>query len=141
MKKVYAVSSGYYSDYRVNAIFSTKELAEEFKRLIPDEKYNDIEEYELDPVTADNVKRGYSVYSIYMLKDGSVEHVEKKDNGFYKEIGHELWKRSEASLYHGKKMPDVLTSIVWAKTEEHAIKIVNEHRTQMIANGQWKINT
>jgi len=61
MKKVYAVSSGSYSDYRVNAIFSTKELAEEFMRYIPDNDYNDIEEYEIDPSVPDIIKRGRTV--------------------------------------------------------------------------------
>ncbi len=31
-----------------------------------------------------------------------------------------------------------LSMIVAAKDEQHAVKIVNEHRIQLIAEGQWK---
>lgn len=129
MKKVYAVSSGCYSDYRVNAIFSTKELAEEFMRLIPDSDYNDIEVYEVDPNTPDLIKRGYSIWFIHMLKDGTTERVGKSDINLYSvgDIGHRIWERTKAPAYKGKGIPDILTSTVWAKTEQQAIKIVNEH--------------
>ena len=140
MKKVYAVSSGSYSDYRVDAIFSTKELAEEFMRCIPDNDYNNIEEYEIDPPAPDLIKRGYAIWSVYMLRNGDVESVEKNETTLYAigNIRHTIWWRTKAPAYKGKGIPDILTSKVWAKTEKQAIKIVNEHRIQMIANGEWK---
>lgn len=140
MKKVYAVSSGSYSDYRVNAVFSTKKLAEDFMRYIPDNDYNDIEEYEINPPEPDLIKRGYAIWSVHMLRNGNVEYVEKCDMTLWriKDIGHTIWWRTQSPAYKGKEMPDVLTSKVWAKTEKQAIKIVNEHRVQMIANGEWK---
>jgi hypothetical protein len=140
MKKVYAVSSGSYSDYRVDAIFSTKKLAEEFMRIIPHNDYNAIEEYEIDPVAPDIIKRGYSIWSVHMLRDGNTESVKKREIELWTvgNIGHTIWRRSQASAYKGKGIPDILTSMVWAKTEKQAIKIVNEHRAQMIANGEWK---
>jgi hypothetical protein len=140
MKKVYAVSSGSYSDYRVNAIFSTKKLAEEFMRFIPDGEYNRIEEYEIDPQDVDLVKRGYSIWSVHMLKDGNTESITKRDiNSFsIRNIGHQIWRRTKAPAFKGKGIPDILTSVVWAKTKQQAIKIVNEHRAQMIATGKWK---
>jgi hypothetical protein len=136
MKKVYAVNSGSYSDYRVNAMFSSKKLAKEFMQSIPKEYFNNIEEYELDPPVSDLVKRGYVLWSVSMLRDGTTEKVEKTDINVYSlECDHIIWKRSkDRSL----KKPDVLISTVWAKTEKQAIKIVNEQRTQMIANGKWK---
>jgi hypothetical protein len=140
IEKVYAVSSGSYSDYKVNAIFSTKELAEEFKSLVPNPEYNDIEEYDLDPLTTDLIKRGYSVWTIHMLIDGAVESAEKAGTGLYSvtHTGHYLWRRTRAPAYKGKGIPDILQSDVWAKTQQAAIKIVNEHRTQLIANGDWE---
>jgi hypothetical protein len=42
-----------------------------------------------------------------------------------------------APAYRGKGFPDVLNATVWAKDAKHAAKIVNEYRTQMIANGEW----
>jgi hypothetical protein len=140
MKMVYVVSSGSYSDYRINAIFSTKKLAEEFKRVVSDSDYNAIEVYELDPNTTDMIKRGYSIWLVHMLIDGSTERVRKSETTRYdvENMGHSIWRRTQAPAYKGKGIPDILTSTVWAKTEKQAIKIVNEHRTQMIANGKWK---
>ena len=59
-KKIYAVNSGSYSDYRVVALFSTPERAQEFMAAVPDSDYNGVEEFELNPDTADLIKRGYS---------------------------------------------------------------------------------
>jgi hypothetical protein len=33
--------------------------------------------------------------------------------------------------------PRVITALVWAKDEQHAIKIVNEHRARLIAEGEF----
>jgi hypothetical protein len=139
MKKIYAVSSGSYSDYRVDALFSSRKLAEEFMSLVNDNDYNDIEEYELDPPTANLIKRGYSVWRVHMLKDGTTERVERMGNDKYDvtNIGHSIWERTKAPAYRGKGIPDILTSTVWAKTGKQAVKIVNEKRTQMIAEGKW----
>ena len=75
-----------------------------------------------------------------MLRDGSVEYVGKRDMSPFqvRNTGHSIWRRSKAPINKGKDVPDVLTSTVWAKTEKQAIKIVNEHRAQMIANGEWE---
>lgn len=122
MKKVYVVSSGSYSDYKVEAIFSTKKLAEEFETLVPDLDYNDIEEYEFDPPTADLIKRGYSIWRIHMLIDGTTEMVEKAETSLYDvtKVGHRIWRRTQVPIYKGKGIPDILTSDVWAKTEQAA---------------------
>lgn len=139
MSTIYAVTSGEYSDYRIVALFSTPELAREFMAAVPDYDYNKIKEFELNPNTADLIRRGYSVWSVHMLRDGTTERVSRQDVGTYEvsNIGHRIWRRTEAPAYKGKGIPDILTSMVWAKSEEGAVKIVNEHRAQMIANGQW----
>lgn len=138
--KIYAVNSETCSAYRVVALFSTKKKAHDFMEAVKDD-YNGIEEYDLDPKTTDLLKRGYSVWYVHMLIDGNTERVEKTDNDrYYIECAgsHEIWRRSQAPAYKGKGIPDILTSYVWAKTEKAAIKIVNEHRTMMIASGKWK---
>lgn len=140
MKKVYAVTSGWYSDYRVVAIFSTKTKAKDFIKAIPDSDYNKIEEYNVDPPASDLVKRGYSIYVVYILIDGTVERVIENETSVYKflQIGDNIWKRTKAPAYRNDpNIQDVLISTVWAKTKEQAIKITNEHRIAMIANGKW----
>lgn len=139
MKKIYAVNAGSYSDYRVVALFSTLILAREFMAAVPDSEYNDIEEYELNPKTADLIKRGYSVWCVHMLRDGTTERVFKLSTGTYdvSNVGYSIWKRTEAPAFKGMGIPDCLLSTVWAKTDKQAVKIANEHRVQMIANGEW----
>ncbi len=142
MKKtiVYAVSSGTYSDYSVDAIFSTRERAQAFMHTFPVDGHNDIKEYELDPDYVDRVRSGQSVWRVFMLRDGTTERVERLDMSTYIALNTNephIWKRSEAPAYRGKNIPDCLNARVWAKNEKHAIKIVNEYRTRMIAEGRW----
>jgi hypothetical protein len=139
MKKIYAVSTGCYSDYRVVALFSTPELAQEFMAAVPDTYYNDVEEFDLNPDAADLIKRGYSLWSVYMLYNGDTERVERQDLSLYGvgNVGHRIWRRTQAPAYQGLGVPDILTSTVWAKSAKAAVKIVNEHRAKIIASGEW----
>lgn len=144
-KTIYAVSSGEYSDYRITALFSTRDLAQAYIDAVkrPDgySDFNDIEEYELDPDTADLMRRGFSVWNVLMLHDGTVERVGRSDNSLYDvqdAPSHYIWPRSTAPGYKGTGAVDGLQSKVWAKTEKAAVKIVNEKRLQMIASGEWK---
>ena len=139
MKKIYAVNAGSCDNYRVDAVFSTPELAKEYMEAVPDADYNDIEEYELDKETAEIIKHGYSMWHIYMLVDGTTERVAKVDTRDYNIIcvGHNLWRRSLSPDFDGIGFPDCLVSTVWAKTEKQAVELVNEHRVMLIASGEW----
>ena len=142
MSTIYAVSSGDYSDYRVVAVFSTRAKAGAFIAAIPDSEWNEIEVYELDPDTADLIKDGYALWRVLMLRDGTVESIEKSNLGRYcysvTNCRFEIWRRSQAPAYRGKGIPDCLVGTAMAKSAEHAIKIVNEKRTQLIASNRWK---
>ena len=129
MKTIYAVNSGCYSDYRVVALFTSKELAEEFMQFVPDD-YNTIETFELNPKTSDLIKRGYAPWCVHMLKDGTVENCRKFDMDAYRVTDDRVyvWKRTEAPFYAGRGIPDCLSSSVMAKNEKQAIKITNERR-------------
>lgn len=139
MKTIYAVTAGIYSDYRIIALFSSEKKAKDFMAAVPDGDYNAIEEFELDPNTADMIGRGYSIWLILMLIDGTTEKIDRINTGAYSvnNIGHTIWWRTKAPAYKGKGVPDCLMSHVWAKTRKQAVKIANEHRIQMIADGQW----
>lgn len=143
-KKIFAVNSGVYSDYRVVALFSTQEKAQAFMNAAPNQEYNDIEVYELDPPAADLLRRGYSVWYILMRHDGTTERVERTENDHYDVVEaprYFVWERTKFAVFAWANTPDVLVSKVWAKTEMQAVKIVNERRVQMIANGEWKWNS
>ena len=139
--KVWAVEQGSYSDYHVVGVFSSEENAQK----IVDFLHNDydqpsIVEWTLDPCIY-ALSKGYTPYVVLMLRNGDVESC--KSAGLYSYAVNDIpnlyvWRRTEASAFAGKGISDCLHATVWARHAKHAIKIVNEHRTRMIANGEWK---
>lgn len=74
--KIYLVTKGSYSDKMNCAVFSTKELAQEYidkkKDFEEYEDYNDIEEYEVDdPLAIDLVIKDFWTVTIF-IKDGLI---------------------------------------------------------------------
>jgi len=136
---VYMVTSGSYSDYGVNAIFSTREKAEEFIALFPNGECNGVTEMEIDPQCVEFRKAGRLKIYVQMLRDGTVEGLKVTDpSSRYEAFGsHHIWRRATAPANVGRDVPDCLCAYVWATDETHAVKIVNEIRTRMIAIGEW----
>lgn len=138
MKTVYAVNSGCYSDFGVDAIFSTRKKAEEYMLAFPDD-FNDIIEYTLDPPDAAMPKSGFMFWSVWMLRNGDVEKVETVVPSTYSLRDEPyVWRRPTAPDYRGKNAQDVLMLKTWAKTSTAAIKIANEKRVELIATGGWE---
>jgi len=63
--KVYIVTSGTYSDYQIEGIFSNREAAENYAKLVPD--VNEIEEWKV----YDHVGTIFTVVSLWMKFDES----------------------------------------------------------------------
>jgi hypothetical protein len=124
-EKIYVVTHGQYSDYRILTVCSTRELAERaLKMLQVDAK---IEEFDLDAVM--QVRPGYRPYSVYMARDGE----SRIDEG-------DAWERDAPGKFttHVEILGNNLIYLeVWAKDADHAVKIANEKRIQTIANGEW----
>lgn len=111
----YAIVDGYYSDYVVNAVFTTKELAEQ---QLP--KYGDgyddarIEEFSLDPIVPAPPAgmKGFSCYSqeqgIIYARNCSDKEMTAKAIGIVDSTG-----------------PGYRVS-AWARDKDHAIKIASE---------------
>ena len=130
MNKIYLVSAGDYSDYsdyRIIAFFSTKEKAQEFMETFK-EQYNEIEEFNLDSDYVDKIKNGYSIWHVRMKRNGDVEKISLLENTVVS------IENMFCLITNGKEF---LVYDVFAKSEEHAIKIANEKRIMMIANGEW----
>src|ERR1039458_4420925 len=72
MSKIYAVTSGEYSDYGINAVFDNKEAAEKYAYPI-DDSY--VEEYELNPRLPSWVKPNHKFYHLRMFQDGTCKSV------------------------------------------------------------------
>jgi hypothetical protein len=140
-KTIWVIERGSYSDYRVLGVFSCKAHARRVADMINQkEHYGDkatIDEWPLDPCVEELVK-GYVQWCVWMERDGRVEKCEPASSWCGDEDG-EVWRRSTAPAYAGHGLSDLLTMNVWARDETHAIKIVNEHRAQMIAMGKWRV--
>lgn len=125
-KTIYVVTAGVYSDYSIYGVYDDQEVAQKISDAISaDWAEARVEEYELNEY-ADKVKQGLSMYAVQMDVDGNALSIEKlayTDETFVNEA------RREGAT--------VLFARVYAKSEEHAIKIVNERRLQLIASNQW----
>jgi hypothetical protein len=127
MKKIYIVTSGTYSDYGINAIFDTKELAKKYISAF-DQKYMEmnIEEWNLNEF---DFRPGYKAYRVRMNKKGNTKEIEwlyyhsqfsEDDNGISFTYDNGL-----------------MNCTVFAKDEKHAVKIANEKRIQYLATNKW----
>ncbi len=134
MKKVYVVTSGSYSDYGIDAIFTTMELAQAFIDSFNKDKgyndFNDIDEWDLDPHEID-LKAHRKAYDLRMNKEGQVTGLENSDSTY----GHR--NNSSISFTIDKVWMNVYC---YADNEEHAVKIANEKRTQILALNRWGEN-
>lgn len=127
MTTIYLITSGEYSDYSINAVFTTKELAEQYRTFFG----GDIEEWEADRM-ADDLRAGKVVYQVYMYRDGSTECFGV--TAYNDEIPF-------TPKHHVQLLPnpDRMVTYVKAKSREHAVKVANERRTHLIASGGWPI--
>ena len=125
-QEVYVVTSGCYSDYHINAIFSTREKAEEYAELLPDA--NSIEVYVLDG----EHKNGLHTIIVVMDRDGNTSECYLDEYVFclekYKLKWGEFWYDSSRKFY------------VLAKDKQHAIKICNEKRAMLLAENKWEMD-
>lgn len=128
MNKIYVVTNGSYSDFRIKAVFDNLEMAEAYQKTY---NYNEeIEEFELNP-TDEIIKSGLHYFSIIMDVTGN-----KPDcycNFIMGEHGKSYVNNLEIRDEYSD-IPIVLCAYVVAKDEDAAIKIVNEHRAYLIVN-------
>ena len=126
---IYAVSSGSYSDYRINALFSTKAKAQAYidDATNADDINNNVIEFELDPLPP----YFENYLSVEMKKDGTV--VEVEDEGRH-QVGNYC---RGGVLYAENGVGTYLRYYVAATDRERAIKVTNEVRTQLIALNLW----
>jgi len=129
MKKVYIVTSGVYSDYRINAVFSTKALAEKYIEAQSrigafDWDAPEIEEYNLDILL--NYPEGKNHYVVCLtLKSGTVISIVKQPPREDNINIHNIYRN-----YAGMEFFEISC---WAKSEEQAKKIATDKRTKVLA--------
>ncbi len=141
MKSVWTVERGEYSDYSVLGVFSTKAKAEQICSVLESRDGGRVVERPLDLGVKD-LAAGRSVYLVTMLHDGTTEEVRLLDMSGYalEQVGTAyIWQRTKASAYKGTGTPDALQVYCFANSPKHAVKIANERRARMIAEGEWII--
>ena len=128
--KIYVVTSGEYSDYGINALFSTKELAQLYmdKFNEPFSGYNDIMECEVDEMEAD-LRSDRKPFNIIMERDGQIVRVD---------LGSTYGKYDAVvKTYYLKKEQFEIS--LFADNEEQAIKIANEKRLKYLLDISKKL--
>lgn len=123
MAKIYIVSSGEYSGYSIEGVYSTKELALAAADLI---EGNDIEEYELDGY-ADKIQQGLHLFNVYMDKSGAADIYPST----FGEENFSLYKHIDGAIR--------MSMLCYAKDKEHAAKIAGERRRELLATDEWKL--
>lgn len=130
LQAVFLVTRGYYSDYRVCAVFTEKPLAEKYIDSFKENSYEAfrIENYPLNPYQYE-LKNDYKPFFLRMTKEGNCTEINVKDSSYGLEdenvdVGFDIHKNMYISVF--------------AKDETHAIKIANEKRVQLIAENSWK---
>ena len=121
MKTIFLVTSGYYSDYSVRSVWTTRDLAEsEMRRMLSDNEYKDIqvEEFFLDAPTLDEAPCWRVDFGFPWLTGGIVGVTTEALLG-------RIPRDSLDEKFRG-------TVYVQAATEEQAIKVATERRQQAI---------
>lgn len=145
--KIYLVTEGSYSAYTVLGAYSTKEQAEAAKDCYA--TTNPIEEYELNAPLPDHAP-GTRMYRVDMKRNGDVVacvHDYMKERSDLAGVG---WPVKSHLRADGSRIPwfteDSQCQVayfsfrLWAVDEQAAIKIANERRLALIANGDWSGN-
>jgi len=126
MKTIYVVTTGTYSDYKIDSVFDSKELAQSYIDSFSTSGWYkmSIEEFKLNPFEK-QVKEGYLPYFLRMTKEGKCTQINICDSSF--ELGEKPFFDVDDKICHK----------IFAKDEKHAIKILNEIRAQLVATNKW----
>jgi hypothetical protein len=137
MKTIYIATTGEYSDYHIVGVFDTLQLVQEFQSLYG---CDNIEEYTVNKFSP-QYRDGMIEYLVEMAYDGTVLSVKPRMRDPDESLEYMVrWKYdSETGDSRPRSLEEkTLNKFVIATSTEHAIKIVNERRVQLIAFEQWK---
>ena len=143
-RTVWVVDQGEYSDYHVIAVFDKEEHA----KLLVDQMNQKADaewrtggcwETPLNMVPL--IPKGLRVYRVTMQKSGDTNDTEDMTDDFSPRwfpnyVGPVTWYKREGFLSDESR--DV-SMVVLARDEVHAVKIVNEKRTQFLAENKWGV--
>jgi hypothetical protein len=123
-KKIYIVTSGEYSEYEINAVFSTKEKANAY--IQQRGTYYDIEEYDLD----EEVEKKTQLWSIvFCIEDGKFDEANPISYNKNKEVDtcYVEERFGDGKMYY-------IIFLVDADSMNRAVKIARERFAAVKAN-------
>jgi hypothetical protein len=130
--KVYLISSGDSDYYSVHAIFSTKELAQEYINTSGTPNYYyEIEEWELDPKTWFQ-KTGLHLFRVVAYNNENKETYVHLIYDNEKPTGIQL-----ENFEMGYNKTKRLIGNILAKDQQDALRVVDEKRAELINNNMW----
>lgn len=121
--KVWVATSGSYSDYGVDAVYSSKELADEYYKANAGGEANEPKEFALNEMMdiIQKYRNGYQLYNVIMKADGTNSDVYLTD------------VRRKEEFYLNNTYAKDFYCCCFATSPEHAVKICNEKRIQYLA--------
>ena len=131
MKTAYVATMGDYSDYRIYAVFSSREKFNEWLPLFKhahDGGVPELEEWDIDPETPVSPLTGYLPWYMEFGKDGTFEReltFVEVESAAAKIIPCLRWDKKSLGV------------TCWAKELEDAVKIGHELWAQFVALGCW----
>ena len=124
-KIIYVCTQGDYSDYHIAGVFDDEKLAYKFASHF----HCEVEEWPLNPFGPE-LSKGYFPFSVRMTKKGDTVAVHRVEADY-------AYRREADATIHTLDWTGNLLVYCWAKDKEHAIKIANETRAQLLATNQW----
>ena len=134
--KIWIIQKGEYSDRHVVALATSQELADKAVEIYSG-GYDKASAFEMETDDFPSFPPGMRPYNLVMRKDGTALWVECNDFEVAAKSG--LYYEEFAQGYTVRDFREGVRFefFVWATDEEHAVKVANERRTQLIATGEW----
>lgn len=124
--------AGEYSDRHVCGVYTTKGRAEFAAKLF----HGWVEEFEAD--TLPNHPRGTTGFVVFMAKDGTADARPTSAELVDAYAGKDDFDRDYRRADDGStQITQRCRVYLWARNEQHAVKIVNERRAQIISANKW----
>ena len=141
--KVYVVTSGEYSDFGIEQIFSSLEKAYDYIKLVKEygNRYinEEVDTYEVDPIIKPPDKKFKYIYFVQMDRDGNTHYISQESEDLIPDpdLGETPPHRDEYHFsthtnYMDRKTYIVITAYINANDTDHAIKILNERRIKLL---------
>lgn len=124
MDKVYVVTGGIYSDYRIRAIFTKRSDAEAYIAATDTDEVGIGDDPRVEQWPLDRPHDEWIGISVHIAKDGT--------------IANQYLVTEDYRRYPLFDMTGSLITTVWTTDLERATKVANERRVALLAAGQWQ---